>query len=147
MDDQVISIFNAATSVVVANVKRVFFWKDKWLNGKYINQMAPDVPELITPTTRAKRTVVKALKNCNLLGGMWYQEASIYSRIHASSPNLGRNQKLQSMPNCQHTADEWIRLWESKGVHSAKLVYKGHFARSIKCDPTGNLGFLGATLV
>ena len=33
----------------------VFFWTDKWLNGKTIEDLAPEVVHLINPSVEARR--------------------------------------------------------------------------------------------
>ena len=52
MDEDVRQIFNAAARVLIGNGKRIFFWMDKWLYGRTIEEIAPDVFQCINPLKR-----------------------------------------------------------------------------------------------
>uniref|UniRef100_A0ACD5ZK36 Uncharacterized protein n=1 Tax=Avena sativa TaxID=4498 RepID=A0ACD5ZK36_AVESA len=62
-EDRTRHIFNAAANVVVGNGERVFFWTDKWLNGRTIEEVAPDIFNIIHPFTKAKKMVAQAIPN------------------------------------------------------------------------------------
>ena len=49
--------------------KDVFFWTDKWIEGKTIEDIAPDIYQLINPVTKARRTVAEAVVN-----GAWIDD-------------------------------------------------------------------------
>jgi hypothetical protein len=48
--------FDTATSPVLGNSKRILFWKDKWLNGNSIADLAPYLIQNI-----ARRVINKEL--------------------------------------------------------------------------------------
>ena len=48
-DEDVRAIFNAAAKVVLGNGGRTKFWSDRWVNGKAIEYIAPEVYEIINP--------------------------------------------------------------------------------------------------
>jgi hypothetical protein len=55
IEEQDRHIFNAATSVVVGNGQRCYFWTDIWFNGRSIEDIAPDIYHAINPLTKARR--------------------------------------------------------------------------------------------
>jgi hypothetical protein len=53
--------FAASTSTVVGNGESALFWEDRWLDGKSIKEMAPEVYALVPKCRRKARTVREAL--------------------------------------------------------------------------------------
>jgi hypothetical protein len=53
--------FAASTSMVVGNGESALFWEDRWLDGKSIKEIAPEVYALISKRCRKQRTVQQAL--------------------------------------------------------------------------------------
>jgi hypothetical protein len=50
-EEKVRQIFNAGAKVTIGNGKRCFFWLDKYLNGKTIEDIALDVFHNISPVS------------------------------------------------------------------------------------------------
>jgi hypothetical protein len=42
-----LDIFAASTSMVVGNGESALFWKDRWVDGRSIKEMAPEVYALV----------------------------------------------------------------------------------------------------
>jgi hypothetical protein len=55
-----LDIFAASTSMVVGNGESALFWEDRWLDGKSIKEMAPEVFALVPKRRRRVRTVRQA---------------------------------------------------------------------------------------
>jgi hypothetical protein len=53
--------FTASTSMVVGNGESALFWEDRWLEGRSIKEMAPEVYALVPKRRRKTRTVREAL--------------------------------------------------------------------------------------
>jgi hypothetical protein len=51
--------------MVVSDVESALFWEDRWLDGKYIKEMAPEVYALVPKRRRKARTVREALVACS----------------------------------------------------------------------------------
>jgi hypothetical protein len=49
--------FAASTSMVVGNGESALFWGDRWVDGKSIRDIAPEVYALISKRRRKRRTV------------------------------------------------------------------------------------------
>ena len=68
VDERVRQVFYVAARVVVGNGERIYFWTDKWIHGKTIEEIAPDVFLSINPEIKARRTMAQALKH-----GKWIE--------------------------------------------------------------------------
>lgn len=53
-----LEVFDASTKMVVGDGETALFWADRWLDGKAIREIAPDLFALIPKRTRKRRTVV-----------------------------------------------------------------------------------------
>jgi hypothetical protein len=56
-----LDIFAASTSMVVGNGQSALFWEDRWVDGRSIKEMAPEVYALVPKRRRKVRTVREAL--------------------------------------------------------------------------------------
>jgi hypothetical protein len=134
-------ILNAAAKVVIGNGQRCFFWLDKWINGKTIEDIAPDIYKIISPLARARRTVAQAL-----------QDASWIDDIRKS---ITINMFLQVIEICEVTStihlvpdeeDIWSWSWDAKGIFTTKSVYQAHFKTKITCDSAKAIWYAWAPL-
>ncbi|GJN40154.1 hypothetical protein PR202_gb29332 [Eleusine coracana subsp. coracana] len=57
----VVAMFEIAMQSGVGNGNNTFFWKDRWLNGSSIADIAPMVVEVVPSWTRDPRMVLEAL--------------------------------------------------------------------------------------
>jgi hypothetical protein len=55
------SMFVASTRMVLASGTSALFLEDKWLDGKSIADIAPELLKLVSGRTRKRRTVREAL--------------------------------------------------------------------------------------
>jgi hypothetical protein len=56
-----LDVFAASTAMVVGNGEATLFWKDRWLDGKSIKEMAPEVYALVPKRRRKARTIREVL--------------------------------------------------------------------------------------
>ncbi|KAK1606561.1 hypothetical protein QYE76_030234 [Lolium multiflorum] len=56
-----LDIFAASTSMVVGDGESALFWEDRWVDGRSIKEMAPEVYALVPKRRRKVRTVREAL--------------------------------------------------------------------------------------
>jgi len=57
------TMFNSSITVEIGNGLRSFFWRDKWINGRSIVDIAPALLNAVTPQTRKRRTVADGFLN------------------------------------------------------------------------------------
>jgi uncharacterized protein YodC (DUF2158 family) len=56
-----LDVFAASTSMVVGNGESALSWEDRWMDGRSIKEMAPEVYALVPKHRRKARTVREAL--------------------------------------------------------------------------------------
>ncbi|KAK1679133.1 hypothetical protein QYE76_039981 [Lolium multiflorum] len=56
-----LDVFAASTSMEVGNGESALFWEDKWLDGRSVKEMAPEVYALVPKRRKKARTVREAL--------------------------------------------------------------------------------------
>lgn len=54
-------VFNASTKMSLGDGTSALFWEDRWLDGKSIGEIAPDLLALIPRRPRKHRTVQKTV--------------------------------------------------------------------------------------
>ncbi|KAM0872922.1 hypothetical protein ACQ4PT_038387 [Festuca glaucescens] len=60
-DRQASEVLNSLATVQVGDGRQALFWKDRWLNGRTTEEVAPVVTALVTTRTRNRRSVQEAL--------------------------------------------------------------------------------------
>jgi hypothetical protein len=55
------AMFDKYTIVQVGNGARVLFWRDRWLEGKVVNDFIPQVVQDVCKNVRSSRMVVQAM--------------------------------------------------------------------------------------
>jgi hypothetical protein len=128
MEEQDRHLFNAATRVVVGNGKRCFFWMDNWINGKTIEDIAPDIYHSINPQTKARRTVAEVVAN-----GVWIDDIKKPINIQSFLQVVAIWEGLAEVQLNQNSEDEWTWTWDAKGSFTSKSVYLAHYASATQC--------------
>jgi hypothetical protein len=90
--------------------KMCYFWLDKWIKGKTVEQVAPDVFTLINPNIKAKRTVAEASPN-----SCWLEDIKKPMSIRAFRQALTLWEELINIQLSSAT-DVWTWSWESKRI-------------------------------
>jgi hypothetical protein len=129
MEEQDRHIFNAATSVVVGNGQRCYFWTDNWLNGRSLEDIAPDIYHAINPLTKARRTVAEAIIN-----GAWIDDIKKQINIQGFLQVVAIWEELNGIHLSQNAEDVWTWTWDAKGIFTSKSVYMAHYKTATQCD-------------
>ena len=118
------ALFNACARVVVGNGKICYFWFDKWLNGKTIEELAPEVVKLIPPLNKAGRTVADAMINITWIDAI---KKAINIRSFLQIRSICRVVTNILFPLHPDREDAWSWFWNPKGFFTTKYVYLAHF--------------------
>ena len=122
------NIFNAAARVIIGNGNRTYFWLDKWINGKTVEDLAPGIYAIINPETKAKRTVAQALTQ-----GACMEDIKKPITINLFMQILTIWEECNLVQLIPHEEDKWTWSWEAKGCFSTKSVYEAHYTTKIAC--------------
>jgi hypothetical protein len=120
------ALFNMAAILIIGNGKRILFWKDRWLDGKNIAELAPNLFSTIGKRTVKKRTVADSLSNrrwvSDIKGALTIQVLEEYLMIW---DQVGR---INLQPEILDTF-RW-KLTQT-GDYSSKSAYTALFTGSI----------------
>ncbi|WVZ93635.1 hypothetical protein U9M48_039600 [Paspalum notatum var. saurae] len=124
------ALFAAAVDTIVGNGRSTKFWTDRWVQGKTLAELAPNLFNTIPKKTVQRRTVSQALDNrrwvSDIKGALTVQVLSEYLLVW----DLVDGVELQLDTPDQH-------LWKlsSSGVYSCKSAYDSMFTGTISFSP------------
>jgi len=105
------------------------FWSDRWLLGKSIEELAPNVFRTVTVRTRKKRTVAEAL-----VDNTWVFDIRGALNWHGLMEYL---ELWDAISDVHLSSSSDIHCWkfESSGFFSSRSAYKAFFVGAIKFEP------------
>jgi hypothetical protein len=117
--------FAASTTMVVGNGESALFWEDRWLDGKSIRELAPEVYALIPKRRRKRCTVQQALV-----------ERSWISDIEGAPSALALWQYVQLWTRLRDVVlspdqDRLVWRWTTDGQYSSSSCYDALFQGAI----------------
>uniref|UniRef100_J3M704 Reverse transcriptase zinc-binding domain-containing protein n=1 Tax=Oryza brachyantha TaxID=4533 RepID=J3M704_ORYBR len=110
------SLSNVAVKTIVGNGENTKFWKDRWLQGKTVAEMAPNLFNLISKRARQQHIGEQALENRKWVAG-----------IHG-----GLSEQ-----------DQHVWKLTTDGKYNCKSTYEAYFLGSIKSDSWKHIGRAG----
>jgi len=117
---------------VVTNVgsgNDTLFWSSRWLLGKSIEELAPNVFRTVTVRTRKKRTVAEAL-----VDNTWVSDIRGALNWHGLMEYLELWDAISDV-HLSSSADIHRWKFESSGFFSSRSAYKAFFVGAIKFEP------------
>ncbi|WVZ93865.1 LOW QUALITY PROTEIN: hypothetical protein U9M48_039818 [Paspalum notatum var. saurae] len=124
------ALFDMAIKVNVGNGENTKFWIDRWLHGKRVADMAPNLFLVIPKRVAKRRTVSQALFNrcwvSNIKGALTIQVLVEYLHIW---------ELLEGVILQPDTPDTLIWRLSSSGCYSSKSAYEAMFIGTIKFSP------------
>jgi hypothetical protein len=124
------AMFHLAVDCIVGNGESILFWKDRWLNGSTISDLAPNLVKAIPKRSLNRRTVAEALTNqrwvADIKGARTIQVFEEYFHIW----DLVEGLTLQ-----QDVPDQFRWKLTQSGAYSSKSAYAAFFVGTIKFAP------------
>lgn len=118
------AMFDASVVSIVGDGGSILFWSDRWLNGRKIQELAPNLHKLIPKRTVRTRTVSQALVNRtwvhDIKGSLTVQVLAEYLRLWDQVDSV---ELQQNVPDSQLT---------QSGNYSSKSAYDAFFLGSIQ---------------
>jgi hypothetical protein len=118
---QVRDFFAISVVTIVGNGQNTFFWKDRWLNGETIAELAPAVAAAVAPKVAASRTVAQCLTNRS-----WVADIKPVLSINGIHQYLILWDLLENMVLTEE-ADKHIWRHTASGTFSSKSCYRAFF--------------------
>ncbi|WVZ51091.1 LOW QUALITY PROTEIN: hypothetical protein U9M48_002270 [Paspalum notatum var. saurae] len=114
------ALFDVAMVSVVGNGESVLFWKDRWLPGKTVGEVAPSLLKTVSKRTANCRTVAQALLNrawVSDIGGAFTLWDVVEAVVLGEGP------------------DQHIWKFTQSGCYTSKSAYSAFFEGSVKFKP------------
>jgi hypothetical protein len=129
---QVRDFFSISVVTLVGNGQNTIFWKDRWLNGGTIADMAPEVVVAVAPKVACSKTFAQCLPNRG-----WVSDIKPVLSISGIQQYL----LWDLLENVYLTNEEDQHLWRhnSNGAFSSNSCYRAFFRGSITFEPLKRL--------
>jgi hypothetical protein len=115
-------VFYYSTTVTVGDGAKTLFWKDRWINGQSIAELAPSLINVVGPRTRNIRTVKEALQHRSwvrdIKGALTVQVILDYLLIW----------DLMEDVTFTEASDKVVWRWTKDGRFSTASAYRAFFS-------------------
>jgi hypothetical protein len=120
-------LFFASTTMTVGDGQTAIFWEDRWIHGRSISEIAPELYSCIPKRRRKHRTVADGLQANN-----WARDIQGVIGVH----EIGQYLRIWRL--IEHTVlttepDRLVWKWNSSGEYTANSAYLATFQGSIQC--------------
>jgi hypothetical protein len=122
------ALFNMAMIPIIGNGEKKLFWKDRWLEGKCIAELAPHL--ITTIGKRNKRTVAEALNNRR-----WISDIKGALTVQVLQEYLMIWDQVEGVILQPENPDTFRWKLTQSGDYSSKSAYLVFFMGSIRYDP------------
>ncbi|WVZ63074.1 hypothetical protein U9M48_012739 [Paspalum notatum var. saurae] len=124
------ALFTAAVDTIVGNGRSTKFWTDRWVQGKTLAELAPNLFNTIPKKTVQRRTVSQALDNRR-----WVSDIKGALTVQVLSEYLLVSDLVDGVELQPDTPDQHLWKLSSSGVYSCKSAYDSMFTRTISFSP------------
>ncbi|CAO2047510.1 unnamed protein product [Urochloa humidicola] len=136
VDPEVRAFFDASVTIQVGNGHRTLFWLDKWIDGRSVQHLAPNLFALVNLRRQRSTTVAQGLPNRrwtqDIQGGLSVQATLEYIQLWHRLANERLNQQQDDIYRWRWTADgkytaasAYLKLQEGNiGLQGAKRIWK-----------------------
>jgi hypothetical protein len=128
-----VAIFEAAAVVDLGNGERARFWRDRWLDGARLEDIAPNLTAMI-PAHKAKvRTVKEGLT------GMWLRDYGPNLSEAALAEFFTLWQMLAVVHLVPDREDALRWAWTGDGAYSSKSAYRAFFVGRLRATTASQI--------
>lgn len=111
-------IFNSLIKINLGDGERVMFWKDGWIHGFTVGEIAPSILELVSTRARNCRTVKQAL-----IENAWSTDVQGYISFTAHMQVANLCLTISTVPRNDQQPDQFIWPADKSGNYTAGSVY------------------------
>ncbi|WVZ96580.1 hypothetical protein U9M48_042197 [Paspalum notatum var. saurae] len=131
---EVRAFFDASIRVEIGNGRRTLFWRDRWVSGLVLADIAPALTAAIPRRTAKSLTMAEGLNNRRwirgIVGGLTVTVIAEYLRVW---------QRLEGLHLREDVEDRVIWRWSGSGQYCARSAYRALYL--------GFVPFLGSELI
>ncbi|WVZ83087.1 hypothetical protein U9M48_030267 [Paspalum notatum var. saurae] len=124
------ALFNMAVATRVGNGVSTFFWTDRWLEGKTVAELAPNLFSLIPKGIVEQRTVSQALSNRR-----WVEDIRGALTVQVLLEYLAIWDMVDGLVLQHDVLDQHVWKLSASGSYSSKSAYNAMFVGTIKFSP------------
>jgi hypothetical protein len=118
-DRGAIEVFRSLAKISVGSGEKVFFWLDRWINGRCAEDIAPLVTKAVLPRRRNIRRVSDALRD-----NAWLTDLGADLSLEAWAQCVKLWEEIDLVPRRPQEEDEFAWIGAANGVYSAKDTYR-----------------------
>ncbi|WVZ84849.1 LOW QUALITY PROTEIN: hypothetical protein U9M48_031834, partial [Paspalum notatum var. saurae] len=124
------ALFDMATEVIVGNGENTNFWTDRWLHGKRVVDMAPNLFRAIPKRVAKRHKVSQAVRSIS-----WVPDIKGALTVQVLIEYLHIWELLEEVIIQPDTPDNLVWRLSSSGCYSSKSAYEAMFIGTIKFSP------------
>jgi len=124
------ALFDVAVDAIVGNGEEILFWKDRWLDGHTLAEIAPNLFKTVPKRIVNRRTVAQALQNRS-----WVHDITGALTVEVLVDYLLIWDMVDGVVLQQNVADHYKWKLTQHGSYSSKSAYEAFFMGSIKFGP------------
>ena len=118
VDREARQVFDSLVSITVGNGAKTLFWRDRWLHGLAIVDIAPQIHDMVDTRTRNRRTVQQALED-----NSWVQDVAGELSFTGHIQFLNLCQAIATTHRDDSSLDTFAWPADASGQYSARSVY------------------------
>jgi hypothetical protein len=115
---------------MIGNGANTLFWSDRWLNGKTVQDLAPEVICMVGSRTITSRTVAQVLANWQWVSDIVHPLSLIGDCSSSCSYGMLFRRVVLTQEDDRHV---WVHT--TSGQFSSRSCYKAFFMGSISFEP------------
>jgi len=130
VNKEIDALISMAVVTEIGNGTNTLFWKDKWINGRRIQDFAPLIFALVPKRRLIRRTVAEAL-----VGEKWTEDIQGEIDVAALSQYLNLWDILHEVELNEEVPDKHVWRFSASGSYLAKSAYDMLFQGAIIFEP------------
>jgi hypothetical protein len=124
------AFFSIAVNTEIGDGSNTLFWKDRWLSGQRIEDLAPTIFKMVPKRIANSRSVQEAL-----LESRWIRGIHGEAMVLVLTEFLELWDIISGTPPQQDVPDTHVRQWSSSSKYTAKSAYDALRQGSIRFGP------------
>jgi hypothetical protein len=117
-DTEASKVFQSLTKITAGDGSKVWFWRDRWINGRAVEDIAPLVVQLVPTRKRNSRTVAQAL-----LENTWISDIEMSLTVEGCAQCIKLWEELEGLQRDTQQPDSFTWIGSTSGLYTAKDTY------------------------